>query len=105
MDSKTFIAQLARRLNIDRTECTEMVQSLADTIGTRGAEMDSVAIPGFGTFEPRMRRERINVQPVSGRRMLLPPKVVLSFKPSALLRQKLKDVRPGAPAKPSPDEL
>lgn len=82
-----------------------MVQCLADAIGTRGAEMDAVAIPGFGTFEPRMRRERINVQPVSGRRMLLPPKVVLGFKPSALLRQKLKDVRPGARTNSDSDEL
>lgn len=105
MDSKTFISQLSRRLNIERTECAEMVQCLADAIGTRGAEMDAVAIPGFGTFEPRMRRERINVQPVSGRRMLLPPKVVLGFKPSALLRQKLKDVRPGARTNSDSDEL
>lgn len=103
MDSKTFTSRLARRLNIERAECMELVQALGDAIGTHGAELDAVAVPGFGTFEPRMRRERINVQPVSGRRLLLPPKVALTFRPSALLRQKLKDVRPAPQQKTSSD--
>lgn len=55
-----------------------------------GSELDSVAVPGFGVFESRKRLERVNVHPATGRRMLLPPKIVIGFKPSAILKQKLK---------------
>ena len=52
--------------------------------------MDNVVIPAFGTFEPRTRNERVMVHPSTTRRMLIPPKVVLGFKVSNVLKSKLK---------------
>jgi nucleoid DNA-binding protein len=52
--------------------------------------MDSVFVPSFGTFEPKKRNERVMIHPSSGRRMLVPPKVALSFKVSKVLKSKLK---------------
>lgn len=66
-----------------------MYDALVGLLSEKGAEMDVVAVPGFGTFEPKKRLERINVHPASGKRMLLPPKIVMNFKPSALLKQKV----------------
>jgi len=93
MDSKTFTEQVARAAGLDKSEATAMLASFADIIASRCSEMDSVSLPGFGTFEPRKRMERIMVMPTTGRRMLLPPKVVLSFKPSALLKQRLRELK------------
>ena len=42
---------------------------------------DSVQLAGLGTFEVRKKMERIIVNPGTGQRMLVPPKLVLGFKP------------------------
>lgn len=53
--------------------------------------MDSVSIQGFGTFEPRKKLERITVNPATGKRMLIPPRIVLTFKPGAVLKNRIKE--------------
>ncbi|MDE6057969.1 MAG: HU family DNA-binding protein, partial [Muribaculaceae bacterium] len=52
---------------------------------------DSVTFPGFGSFEPRKRIERIAFHPSSGKRMLIPPKITMTFRPSSLLKQKVRN--------------
>ncbi|MBD5419566.1 MAG: HU family DNA-binding protein [Bacteroides sp.] len=59
---------------------------LADTL----VDMDTLIIPGFGQFEAKKRKERVTVHPATGRRLLVPPKIVVGFKPSGVLKSKLK---------------
>lgn len=47
-------------------------------------------VPDFGTFELKNRMERIVVNPSTGQRMMVPPKIVLSFKPVASVKNKMK---------------
>jgi len=49
-----------------------------------------VLVPNFGTFEPKKKLERVIVNPASGQRMLVPPKLVLGFKPNQTWKDKLK---------------
>ncbi|MDE5673785.1 MAG: HU family DNA-binding protein, partial [Muribaculaceae bacterium] len=56
-------------------------------------DLDSISVPSFGTFEPRKRLERVALHPASGKRLLVPPKIVLTFKPSVLLKQKTRNER------------
>lgn len=49
-----------------------------------------IAIQGFGTFEVKKKVERISVSPTTKQRMLVPPKLVLTYKPSMLLKEKFK---------------
>ena len=53
-------------------------------------EGDNVVMHNFGTFEVKKRLERVVVNPGTGQRMLVPPKLVLSFKPVAAIKEKLK---------------
>lgn len=91
MDNKTLIEILSKRLGRNKTEVSSMIDGLSMVIKNRCSDMDVVAIPGFGSFEAKKRLERVSVHPQTGKRLLIPPKVTLSFKPSALLKQKLKD--------------
>ena len=59
---------------------------LADSLD----EGNSLSIKGFGNFDVKKKLERVVVNPVSKQKMLVPPKLVLSFKPSAILKDKLK---------------
>ena len=90
MDTKTLLDRLSQTTPLSAEDGKKVVDALAAFLGDAGAELDVVGVPGFGSFEPRKRMERVNVHPATGRRMLLPPKIALTFKPSALLKQKLK---------------
>ena len=49
-----------------------------------------MSVPDFGTFELKKRMERIVVNPSTGQRMLVPPKIVLNFKPATSVKNKMK---------------
>ncbi|MBD5231178.1 MAG: HU family DNA-binding protein [Muribaculaceae bacterium] len=91
MDTKTLLDQISSECELSKNEAASLLETLVDTVASRCAEMDTVTLPGFGSFEPKKRMERVMVMPGTGRRMLMPPKLVLSFKPSAVLKQKLRE--------------
>ncbi len=90
MDNKALTEILAKRLNRKPEDIEKLLEAFIATVKNRCGELDSVAIPGFGTFEAKKRLERVSINPATGKRMLIPPKVTLSFKPSALLKNKLR---------------
>ena len=90
MDNKQLQETLAKRMGRDNADISKLLEALVTTIKDRCRELDSIAIPGFGTFEAKKKLERIVVNPGTGKRMLVPPKITLSFKPSALLKSKIK---------------
>lgn len=91
MDYKTFIDTLSQRVNAGKEETSEMVASLCQVIGDTALAGDTVTFPGFGSFEPKKRVERIAIHPATGKRMLIPPKITLTFRPSTLLKQKVRN--------------
>jgi DNA-binding protein HU-beta/integration host factor subunit alpha len=50
-----------------------------------------VLVPTFGTFEVKKKMERVMVNPSTGQRMLVPPKLVLNFKPNANWKEQIKN--------------
>lgn len=67
-----------------------MVRSVIEHLSHNFDEGDSVQITGFGTFEVRKRLERIVINPATQQKMLVPPKLVLNFKPIASIKEILK---------------
>lgn len=92
MDSKTFIAELGRRLGESPEDVSAVVSALGSVLADAMKEGDTVAVPGFGNFEPKKRNERESVHPSSGKRILIPPKLTIVFKPSTLLKQKTRNI-------------
>ena len=68
----------------------EHVQTLIGVMEKIWQKGDSVSLSGFGVLEVKKKNERISVNPTTGIRMLVPPKLVLTYKPSSLLKEKLK---------------
>lgn len=90
MDTKTLIDNLSHNIDISKQEATDLLDAFTNLVSEKCAQMDSVSIPGFGAFEPKKRLERVMVMPSTGKRMLLPPKIALTFKPSAMLKQRMR---------------
>lgn len=90
MDNKTFIAALAKRTGRGRKDVETLMQAIREAIRQHCGELDTVAIPGFGNFEAVKHDEQIVNDRVSGKMMLLPPEVELTFHPATKLRTSLK---------------
>lgn len=89
MDNKKFLETLSQRLDISLPSVGTMVTALSAGIADVASGLDSVVVPGFGTFEPKLREERVALHPASGQRLLVPPRIYLSFKQSPVLKAKL----------------
>lgn len=90
MNNKEFISELSRRLSYNNKETTKLVSSLLSVMTQELQEGKIIAIQGFGTFEVKKKMERISVNPSTQQRMLIPPKLVLTYKPSITLKEKFK---------------
>jgi nucleoid DNA-binding protein len=90
MNNKGFIAELSRRTGFTQDDTQKMVSTVIDTMNDAFQRGDIVFVPKFGTFEVKKRLERIVINPGTKQRMLVPPKLVLSFKPIASIKEKLK---------------
>ncbi len=91
MDNKGFVAALSNKLAREPKDITALIEGLAASFRENCGNMDSIAIPGFGTFEPIKEDEHISTDLSTGKRLLLPPQIVLKFSPSSLLRKKLNE--------------
>ena len=91
MNNKDFIAELAQRMGCSADDTQKYVNSVVEAMGDHFQEGDSVLIPTFGTFEVKKKLERVMVNPSTGLRMLVPPKLVLNFKPNISWKERVKN--------------
>ena len=90
MNNKEFISELSRRFVYTNKDTTQLVSTVISIMTQQLQDGNTVAIQGFGTFEVRKKLERISINPATQQRMLIPPKLVLTYKPSAILKEKFK---------------
>ena len=91
MNNKDFITTIADRLGYTTDETQKMVDIVIEAMGDQFQEDEPVSIPNFGTFEVKKKLERIMVNPSTGQRMLIPPKLVLNFKPNTGWKERIKN--------------
>ena len=92
MNNKEFLAELSSRLNMNAKTTGQIMTALNEEITSHLEEEDSISIQGFGIFEVKKKLERVLVNPSSKQRMLVPPKMVVNFKVSNVLKDKIQDL-------------
>ena len=90
MNNKEFTSELAERLGHTIKDTSELIGSLLSSMTQELEEGNVIAVQGFGSFEVKKKAERISINPASKQRMLVPPKLVLSYRPSNTLKDKFK---------------
>lgn len=88
MDSKTLLSRLSMESGKSTDEIASVVDAVASAIATFAGNLDSVAVPGFGTFTAVHRPDAVTVDG-QGRRLLTPPSIYVEFKSSVVLRKSL----------------
>ena len=84
---------MAVRTGLKLSEVLRMMDTVITAMGEHFQEGDAVQLPNFGVFEVKKKLERVIVSPTNGQRMLVPPKLVLAFKPSPVWKEKIKEGR------------
>lgn len=90
MNNKEFITELSRKFGYTNKDTAQLVSSVLNIMTQELQEGKTIVIQAFGTFDVKKKMERVSVNPATQQRMLIPPKLVLSYKPSATLKEKFK---------------
>lgn len=90
MNHKEFIDAYSNELGCSVTEASTLVERIVSVLTRELQEGNSVCVQEFGTFEVKKKMERVSVVPSTRQRLLVPPKLVLGFKPSPNLKERLK---------------
>lgn len=90
MNNKEFIVELAERTGYTVKDAQKLATNLINAMADAFQEDNAVLVPNFGVFETKKKLERIMVNPSTGQRMLVPPKLVLNFKPNQTWKAQLK---------------
>jgi DNA-binding protein HU-beta len=88
LNNKEFVAELSRRLGYSQKDSSALLSALVSEVSGQLEEDRIVSIQDFGNFEVRKKLERVVISPATQQRMLVPPRLVVAFKPSTQLKDK-----------------
>ncbi len=90
MNNKEFIAELSRRSGFTLKDTSSLVAALVAEMTECLEDENVVFIQNVGTFEVKKKQERVVVNPSTQQRMLVPPKLIVNFRPSASFKEKMQ---------------
>ena len=94
MNYSELLATLANRLQLPRGEVGKRLDETTEIITAELIKNNVVSIMNFGTLEVKKRLERISIHPNTGKKLLVPPKLLVRYRASASFNKKLKDLKP-----------
>lgn len=75
--------------NLSKAEVTRIVDEVFESIIEVLCKDEEVKISGFGTFVPKMTREKQGINPRTKQKITIQPKRVARFKPAKGLKDRL----------------
>jgi nucleoid DNA-binding protein len=93
MNHAELLATLAQRLQLSKAEVGKRLDETTAIITSELVKDNAVSMMNFGTFEVKKRQERYNIHPVTGKKLLVPPKLIVKYRASASFSKKLKEIK------------
>ncbi len=78
-----------REVGLSRNESSELVEAVLDHMADSLVQGEQVKISSFGTFSVRSKSERVGRNPKTGIEAAIPPRRVLTFRPSNLMKDRV----------------
>jgi integration host factor subunit alpha len=78
-----------QKVGLSRTESATLVELVLKEITDCLERGETVKLASFGSFVVRAKRSRIGRNPKTGAEVRIPPRRVMVFKPSAILKQRI----------------
>jgi integration host factor subunit alpha len=77
---------LHRKVGLSRAESSQLVQSILGHLTNALVAGENVKISGFGSFLLREKSARVGRNPKTGIEVVIPPRRVLTFRASQIMR-------------------
>ncbi len=78
-----------REVGLSRNESAQLVERVLDLMSDGLVEGEQVKISSFGTFSVRSKTARVGRNPKTGEEAPIPPRRVLTFRPSHLMKDRV----------------
>ncbi|MEO5358026.1 MAG: integration host factor subunit alpha [Nitrospirae bacterium YQR-1] len=90
MTKADLINILFDNIGLPKKDSEELIEIILGTMKETFAGGESIKISGFGTFNVRKKRSRRGRNPKTGEDIEITPRVVVSFRPSNYLKNKVE---------------
>ena len=80
-----------REMGLSRNESADLVESVLAKISASLVAGEQVKISSFGTFSIRQKNARVGRNPKTGEEAPIPPRRVLTFRPSHLMKDRVSE--------------
>ena len=78
-----------REVGLSRNESSDLVETVLQHMSDALVNGEQVKISSFGTFSVRDKNERVGRNPKTGEEAPIPPRRVLTFRPSHLMKNRV----------------
>ncbi len=89
MTKKDLMERIYPELRFSKKESLDLLESVISIMKSTLESGEDVKISGFGKFEVKQKKDRKGRNPATGEAITIEARRILSFKPSALLRQRI----------------
>jgi len=90
MNAAELIKTLANKTHLSQAEVGKRLDALTAIVTDELLNERSVSLTDFGVLETSKRDEKIGINPTTGKKILVPPRIVIKFRPSKGLKERLK---------------
>jgi DNA-binding protein HU-beta len=89
MNKGELIEAVAEKAGVTRKQAETIISASFEVIQDAVANGDKVTIVGFGSFEPRERKERHGRNPLTGKAIKIPATTVPAFSAGKLFKERV----------------
>ena len=90
MNKTDFIARVAEKANLSKTDARAAVDAFAEVVGEELKKGEQVTLLGFGTFSVNKKPARQGINPQTKAKIKIPARKAVKFKAGAALDLKIK---------------
>src|SRR5689334_12368070 len=87
MNKDTLINIITQQTSFTKAQADSALKTIFSILGDALINQEKILIPGFGSFSTKVRPERTGRNPTTGKKLLIPETVVVTFKPASQLKQ------------------
>ena len=87
MNKQDLVLQVANKVQITQKKADEVLSTTLEAIMKSLCKGDKVTLVGFGTFEPRKRKERRGRNPKTGEAIQIPASIAPKFSAGKQFKQ------------------
>ena len=90
MNKEQLVKAIAAETDVSQAVVTKVLNALTEKVMETVASGDKVTLVGFGSFEPRDRKERLGKNPQTGEPLTIPATTVPAFSAGKIFKDKVK---------------